>query len=243
MPASTITVGFFGAVFGAVQRHADAAGWLPVYWNIGDEPVGDDVPRSAENAEAYRKAFPKGPPFFTAASSFRGDKRDDPHFRLSRRSPRRRLDRPRRGERQPAPRSGRRLGLLQRRQPLDLRRLLYKAAKQFDMKFRVSWHWNNVAGDPYYALDCREDDYAWCMHERGRRVDPDAALRASARGTGRLSPSADAGATGQGARRHPGRARSGETAGRNPPRFSARRSRVERRRKFCEAASASGHGN
>jgi len=30
------------------------------------------------------------------------------------------------------------------------------------MKFRVSWHWNVVAGDPYYALDCREDDYAWC---------------------------------------------------------------------------------
>ena len=30
------------------------------------------------------------------------------------------------------------------------------------MKFRPCWHWNNVAGDPYYALDCREDDYAWC---------------------------------------------------------------------------------
>ncbi len=39
---------------------------------------------------------------------------------------------------------------------------MYKAAKQFGMKFRLSWHWNVVAGDPYYALDCREDDYAWC---------------------------------------------------------------------------------
>ena len=39
---------------------------------------------------------------------------------------------------------------------------LYKAAKQFDMKFRLNWHWNAAAGDPYYALDCREDDYAWC---------------------------------------------------------------------------------
>ena len=39
---------------------------------------------------------------------------------------------------------------------------MYKAAKQFDMKFRLSWHWNATAGDPYYALDCREDDYAWC---------------------------------------------------------------------------------
>jgi hypothetical protein len=31
------------------------------------------------------------------------------------------------------------------------------------MKFRLSWHWNACAGDPYYALDCREDDYAWCV--------------------------------------------------------------------------------
>jgi len=39
---------------------------------------------------------------------------------------------------------------------------MFKAAHQFGMKFRVSWHWNCAAGDPYYALDCREDDYAWC---------------------------------------------------------------------------------
>ena len=38
---------------------------------------------------------------------------------------------------------------------------MYKAAKQFDMKFRLSWHWNAAMGNPYYALDCREDDYAW----------------------------------------------------------------------------------
>jgi hypothetical protein len=30
------------------------------------------------------------------------------------------------------------------------------------MKYRLSWHWNATAGDPYYPLDCREDDYAWC---------------------------------------------------------------------------------
>ena len=61
---------FIKAVFGAVQSHADKAGWLPVYWNIGDEPIGDDLTRGIENAAAYRKAFPKGPPYFTAASSF-----------------------------------------------------------------------------------------------------------------------------------------------------------------------------
>ena len=40
------------------------------------------------------------------------------------------------------------------------------------MKFRVSWHWNAVAGDPYYALDCREDDYAWCNASPDGRLIP-----------------------------------------------------------------------
>jgi hypothetical protein len=153
---------FIKAVFSAIQKHADEAGWLPVYWNIGDEPIGDDLVRSAENAEAYRKAFPKGPPFFTAASSFQGKDARDPHFRLSRALHVANWN-------------------LHDRDGVKLLReassdwafynggdrwtygvYMYKAARQHGMKFRLSWHWNAVAGDPYYPLDCREDDYAWC---------------------------------------------------------------------------------
>jgi hypothetical protein len=153
---------FIKSIFSAVQQHADEAGWLPVYWNIGDEPTGDDVIRAAENAEAYRKAFPKGPPFFTAASSFQGSNAKDPHFRLSR---------------------ALHVADWNLHDEAGVKLLhdassgwafynggnrwtygvyLYKAARQHGMKFRVSWHWNAAAGDPYYALDCREDDYAWC---------------------------------------------------------------------------------
>ena len=49
---------------------------------------------------------------------------------------------------------------------------MYKAAKQYGMKFRIAWHWNVVAGDPYYALDCREDDYAWCNSSPDGRLIP-----------------------------------------------------------------------
>ena len=49
---------------------------------------------------------------------------------------------------------------------------MYKAAREFGMKFRVSWHWNAVAGDPYYALDCREDDFAWCNASPDGRLIP-----------------------------------------------------------------------
>jgi hypothetical protein len=40
-----------------------------------------DSNRAAENAEAYRRAFPKGPPFFTGASSLTGSDRNDPRRR------------------------------------------------------------------------------------------------------------------------------------------------------------------
>jgi len=38
---------------------------------------------------------------------------------------------------------------------------LFKAAQDYGMKFRLEWYWNASAGDPYYALDSREDDYSW----------------------------------------------------------------------------------
>jgi hypothetical protein len=153
---------FLGVLFGAVQKHADEAGWLPVYWNLADEPVGDDLPRSAENAEAYRKAFPSGPPRFTGASSFQGRNSDDPHFRLSRALHVADWNLHDEEGVKLLHKAGSDWAFYNGGNRWTYGVYLYKAAKQHGMKFRLSWHWNVVAGDPYYALDCREDDYAWC---------------------------------------------------------------------------------
>jgi len=153
---------FLRAVFGAVQQHAEEAGWLPVYWNIGDEPIGDNLTRSAENAEAYRRAFPKGPPWFTAASSFRGSDAGDPHFRLSKALHVADWNVHDEDSVNLLHQAGGDWAFYNGGNRWTYGVYMFKAAKQFDMKFRVSWHWNVVAGDPYYALDCREDDYAWC---------------------------------------------------------------------------------
>ncbi|MGO9109079.1 MAG: zinc ribbon domain-containing protein [Thermoguttaceae bacterium] len=153
---------FIKAVYTEIQKHADQNGWIPVYYNLGDEPVGDDLRRAAENAEAYRRAFPKGPPYFTAASSFTGSDRQDPHLRLSQALHVADWN----GHDEAAVRtlhaSGNDWAFYNGGNRWTFGTYMYKAAKQFDMKFRLSWHWNCVAGDPYYALDCREDDYAWC---------------------------------------------------------------------------------
>jgi len=153
---------FIKAVFGEVQKHADENGWLPVYWNLGDEPIGDALTRSAENAEAYRKAFPKGPPFFTAASSYDGKDPKDPHFRLGKALHVADWNNHSEDSVNLLHQMGSDWAFYNGGNRWTFGYYLYKAAKQFDLKFRVSWHWNATAGDPYYALDCREDDYAWC---------------------------------------------------------------------------------
>jgi hypothetical protein len=153
---------FVKALFSAVQQHADLANWLPVYWNIGDEPLGDDLRRSAENAEAYRKAFPKGPPWFTAATSFKGDDPKNPHLPLAKALHVADLNDHDEASVKLLADSGSGWAFYNGGNRWTYGTYMYKAAKQFGMKFRVSWHWNAAAGDPYYALDCREDDYAWC---------------------------------------------------------------------------------
>ncbi len=57
-----------------------------MYWNLGDEPGGDNLKKSIENAGAYTAAFPKGPPFFTVPTSLeRGHaSAEDPYFILAR---------------------------------------------------------------------------------------------------------------------------------------------------------------
>jgi len=163
---------FVKAIYRSVQLHADQNGWVPVYFNIGDEPNGDELIRSAENAEAYRKAFPKGPPYFTAATSFVGRDRQNPAFRLSKA-----LHVPSWNLHDEASVSlihqvGGDWAFYNGGNRWTYGTYMYKAAKEYGMKFRVSWHWNVAAGDPYYALDCREDDYAWCNSSPDGRLIP-----------------------------------------------------------------------
>ncbi|MDP6635195.1 MAG: hypothetical protein QGG42_09875 [Phycisphaerae bacterium] len=163
---------FVRSIFSAVQTHAESNNWLDVYWNLGDEPIGDDLTRSIENAEAYKKAFPKGPPYFTAASSFRGNKPADPHFVLSKNLHIANWNTHDEDSVNLIRSSGGRWAFYNGGNRWTYGVYMYKAAKQFDMKFRLSWHWNCAAGDPYYALDCREDDYAWCNSSPEGRLIP-----------------------------------------------------------------------
>ena len=155
-----------------MQKHAEQQGWIPVYYNLADEPLGQDTIRAAENAEAYRRAFPKGPPFFTGASSFTGSDGNNPHFRLSKALHVVSWN----DHDEPGVvllhAAGSDWAFYNGGSRWTFGTYMFKAASEFGMKFRTSWHWNAAAGDPYYALDCREDDYAWCNATPDGRLVP-----------------------------------------------------------------------
>jgi hypothetical protein len=152
---------FIKAIYTAVQEHADAENWIPVYYYLADEPIGDDLTRSILNAEAYKKAFPQGPPFFTGASSYDGRDPNDPHLQFAlafhtvswnthnEAAVKRLHD------------GGGTWAFYNGSNRWTMGDYMYKCVREYDMKFRLVWHFNCAAGNPYYALDCREDDYAW----------------------------------------------------------------------------------
>ena len=153
---------FIKAVYAAVQKHADEQGWLPVYYNLCDEPLGDALVAATANAAAYRKAFPKGPPFFSGCSSYDGTNALDPHFLMAKALTVANWNNHSESSIKLIHDAGSDWAFYNGASRWTYGDYLYKATKQFDLKFRIAWHWNVVAGDPYYALDCREDDFAWC---------------------------------------------------------------------------------
>jgi len=163
---------FLKAVFGAVQKHAEAQAWLPVYYNLCDEPIGDALVRSAENAEDYRKAFPQGPPYFTGASSYEGKDPADPHFRLAKALHVANWNLHSQDSVRLLREQGSSWAFYNGGNRWTYGEYLYKAVTEFGLAFRIAWHWNVVAGNPYYALDCREDDYAWCNATPDGRLVP-----------------------------------------------------------------------
>lgn len=153
---------FINTIYIAIQKHANEQNWIPIYWNLADEPLGDDLQRSIKNATAYKNAFPKGPPYFSGATSFTGNNPEDPHFKLSKEFHVANLGLHDETGINSLHQEGIDWAFYNNGNRWTYGEYLYKANKQFGMKFRLAWHWNISAGDPFYALDCREDDYAWC---------------------------------------------------------------------------------
>ncbi len=154
---------FIRAVFTEIQKHADQNNWLPVWWVLGDEPAGPEaLAKCLANVESFRKAFPDGPPKFTLFGSYADANPDDVEFKIAKTLHCMTWNVFTQQSADLLLKSGGQLAQYNSGSRWTFGDHMYKMATQYGMKFRVCWHWNAAAGDPYFGLDCREDDFCWC---------------------------------------------------------------------------------
>jgi hypothetical protein len=153
---------FLKAIHAEIEAHARGKGWPTVYWNLSDEPIGEEaVKRATENARAHRAAFPTGPPWFTGATSLHEPDPGGLYFNLAQELGIPALNLHNEASVKRLLAAGAQWAFYNQGSRWTFGEYLYKAAKEFQAQYRLAWHWSAVAGDPYYALDCREDDYGW----------------------------------------------------------------------------------
>ena len=164
-------VNFLRAVLTAVDAHARQSNWLPVAYNLCDEPIGDAARDAAANARAWREAAPPGL-LTTGATSIQSPAPDDPHLALARALRIANLNMHDEAALRALKTSGSEWAFYNSGNRWTFGTYMFKCAQQYGMKIRLDWYWNAGAGDPYYALDCREDDYAWVVTNARRELIP-----------------------------------------------------------------------
>jgi len=153
---------FLKALYGAIDRHAVASNWLPVAWNLCDEPIGGNIPPAVKNAQAHRAALDGlERTTFMGATSMRGDDPKDPHYELVKALPLPSLNLHDEKSLSVIEEAGNRFSFYNGGDRWTYGRYLKMLVIKHRVALRLTWHFNISAGDPYYALDCREDDYCW----------------------------------------------------------------------------------
>lgn len=157
--------------FKLIEAHAKQMKWLPLYVTVCDEPVTGDIAKAAYNAKLL-KPFSSKQIRFMGATSMKGADLKDPHMPLVEN-----LD----------------VASYNKHDELSIRAAnesgnwsfynggnrwtfgyyMYTLDRKYNMSYRLSWIWNANAGNPFYALDAREDDYSWAQ------VLPDGSLMTS----------------------------------------------------------------
>ena len=164
---------FLKAVYQAVDEHAVAHDWLPVAWNLCDEPPTEAVKGATLNALAHRQvAQGLKRTTFMGATSLVGDDTKDPHVELVRA-----LLLPALGNHdekglQVVKEAGNKFAYYNGGNRWTFGRYLKLLVNKYQLALRLGWHFNVSVGDPYYALDCREDDYCWFNTDADQTMIP-----------------------------------------------------------------------
>ncbi len=153
---------FINRLWGKLDRHAVKNNWLPVAWNLCDEPSEDRIDGAIKNAQFHR-ALSKGLKrnTFMGATSLYGNKVKDKRRDLAKALPVAVLNKHDADAIRSISASSNMFGFYNDASRWTMGRYMKMLVVKHKLGLRLVWHYNVAAGNPYYALDCREDDYCW----------------------------------------------------------------------------------
>ncbi len=159
-------------LFKMIDDHAQAKGWVPVAYNLCDEPIGEQIPVAVNTAKIHREAG-KGlkQTTFMGATSMRGNDPEDTHYELVRTLPMPALTLFDAASLGVIREAGNRFAYYNGGSRWTFGFYMKMLRDRQDLALRLNWHFNVAAANPYYALDAREDDYCWFnTNPRGEMV-------------------------------------------------------------------------
>lgn len=166
---------YLKALYAAIDKHAAEQHWLPVVWNLCDEPLPGEVLNIATaNAQAHRQAA-AGLKLTTFGGFTSMSAEEDPkklHAGLIQALPMPILNLHDQDSINLAKAAGNQWAFYNGATRWTYGRYLKMLVAKNQLAARVAWHFNIVAGDPYYALDCREDDYCWYNTDENQTMVP-----------------------------------------------------------------------
>ncbi len=168
---------FIRTVMKTADDHAVAANWLPVAYCLCDEPSGDAARASAVNAALHAKvARELKRSTFVGATSLEGSDPKDPHYELVKALPIPSLNLHDEASLKLIKDSGNRLSFYNGGSRWCFGRYMRMLSDKHGLALRLIWHYYAGAGDPYYGLDSREDDYCWFNTDETQTMVPSVAL-------------------------------------------------------------------
>ncbi len=170
---------FLKAIYGGIEEHAAKANWVPVAWNLCDEPLGDAAVGSAKNAALHdkvRRDLNLKYQTFMGATSMTGNDPTNPHYGLVTSLTMPSLNLHDADSIKLIRDKGHQFSFYNGGNRWTYGRYMKALVEKYGLAYRVSWHLNVTAGNPYYALDAREDDYCWYNTNQQQAMVPSLSL-------------------------------------------------------------------
>jgi len=170
---------FFHELYGQIEQHATANHWLPIAWNLCDEPLGEAAVASARNAALHDKvarALNLKLQTFTGATSMEGADPGNTHYGLVTALSMPALNGHDAASIKLLQEKGHKFSFYNDGNRWTYGRYMKALAVNQGLTYRVTWHLNAIAGNPYYALDCREDDYCFYNTDENQVLVPSLTL-------------------------------------------------------------------